>query len=200
MPAGSQLSLAGYDKVLRTTQYFAKFYAWYLYRTNTRMSSIQSWTTLNNQLSLTRKILRVRKVLELLLFHSDIYEAVINASHSDKVFQTLQLLRQIGYSGYMFFDVLAVLDAISAKKDSRVALIQAVAYHFWFTGLSASALGAIYTKYLSRDGLSGVDGAEVERVKVVRYATTLRPCFNHITDFIRQTAEDHQQPTLLRSL
>merc|ERR1712225_202097 len=77
----------GRDKLLRTIQYFARFYAWYLYRTNNPTSAIQPWVTLKNQFSLTRKILRVGKFVEHLRAGSEIYDAAMKSSNGDKVTQ-----------------------------------------------------------------------------------------------------------------
>jgi len=162
----------GRDKVLRTVQYFARFYAWYLYRTNNPTSAIQPWTVLKNQFGLTRKILRAGKFVEHLRAGSEIYDAAVKSSNGDKITQYLQVLRQIGYAGYLFFDLLTLLDALGVKKDPRAKNIQATAYRFWFTGLSASALAGVYNTYRLRERTKVVDEkdaeAKVEKVKIAR--------------------------------
>ena len=46
----------GRDKLLRTIQYFARFYAWYLLRTNKPQASIAPWETAKKQFGLVRKV------------------------------------------------------------------------------------------------------------------------------------------------
>ncbi|KIW24514.1 uncharacterized protein PV07_10225 [Cladophialophora immunda] len=167
----------GRDKVLRTIQYFSRFYAWYLYRTNNPTSAIQPWTAVKNQFGLTRKILRVGKFVEHIRAGSELYDAAIKSGNGDKIVQYLQILRQIGYAGYMFFDMMTLLDAMGVKKDPRAKSIQATAYRFWFTGLVASALAGVYNTYKLRERARTVDEkdaeAKVEKVKIARQQHTV---------------------------
>ncbi|KIW15602.1 hypothetical protein PV08_05650 [Exophiala spinifera] len=162
----------GRDKVLRTIQYFARFYSWYLYRTNNPTSAIQPWTVVKTQLGLTRKILRIGKFVEHLRAGSEIYDAAVKSSNGDKITQYLQILRQIGYAGYLLFDMMTVLDAMGVKKDPRVKNIQATAFRFWWTGLTASAVSGIYNNYKLRQRAKAVDEkdaeAKVEKVKIAK--------------------------------
>ncbi len=164
----------GRDKVLRTIQYFSRFYAWYLYRTNNPTSAIQPWTVVKTQLGLTRKILRVGKFVEHLRAGSEIYDAARKSSNGDKITQYLQILRQIGYGGYLFFDMLTLLDAMGVKKDPKAKNIQATAYRFWLSGLAASAVAGIYNSYKLRERAKTIDEkdaeAKVEKVKIAKYA------------------------------
>jgi len=162
----------GRDKVLRTIQYFARFYAWYLYRTNNPTSAIQPWTVVKNQFGLTRKILRAGKFVEHIRAGSELYDAAVKSSNGDKITQYLQVVRQIGYAGYLLFDTMTLLDAMGVKKDPRAKNIQATAYRFWFTGLVASALAGVYNTYRLRERTKAVDEkdaeAKVEKVKITR--------------------------------
>jgi len=162
----------GRDKILRTIQYFARFYAWYLYRTNNPTSAIQPWTVVKTQFGLTRKILRVGKFVEHIRLGSELYDAALKSGNGDKVTQYLQVLRQIGYAGYLLFDTLTVLDAMGVKKDPRAKSLQATAYKFWFSGLTASALSGIYNKYKLSQRAKAVNEkdaeAKVESVGIAR--------------------------------
>lgn len=129
---------------------------------------------MKNQFGLTRKILRVGKFVEHLRAGSEIYDAAVKSSNGDKITQYLQILRQIGYGGYMFFDMMTLLDAMGVKKDPKAKSIQATAYRFWLTGLLASALAGIYNTYKLRERAKTVDEkdaeAKVEKVKIAKYA------------------------------
>lgn len=50
---------AGRDKILRTIQYFSRFYAWYLFRTNATPGEVAPWETIKKQFGLVRKAMRV---------------------------------------------------------------------------------------------------------------------------------------------
>ncbi|KIV80165.1 hypothetical protein PV11_07686 [Exophiala sideris] len=162
----------GRDKVLRTIQYFSRFYAWYLYRTNNPTSAIQPWVVVKNQFGLTRKILRIGKFVEHIRAGAEIYDAAVKSSNGDKVTQYLQILRQIGYAGYLTFDTMTVLDAMGVRKDPKAKNIQATAYRFWLTGLIASALAGIYNTYKLRQRAQTVNEKDaedkVEKVKIAK--------------------------------
>lgn len=162
----------GRDKILRTIQYFSRFYAWYLYRTNNPTSAIQPWTTLKNQFGLTRKIMRIGKFVEHIRAASELYDAAMKSGSGDKIVQYLQTLRQIGYGGYMFFDTLTVLDSMGVRKYESAKRLQATAYRFWFTGLVASALAGIYALYQLRQRTGQVDEKDaegkMEKVKIAK--------------------------------
>lgn len=162
----------GRDKVLRTIQYFSRFYAWYLYRTNNPTKSIQPWVTIKNQFGLTRKIMRVGKFVEHFRAASEIYDAAVKSGNGDKVAQYLQILRQLGYGGYLLFDTMTVLDAMGVKKLESIKKVQENAYRFWTTGLLASAIAGLYAHYQLRQravALNEKDAeAKVEGVKIAR--------------------------------
>lgn len=179
----------GRDKVLRTIQYFSRFYAWYLYRTNNPTNAIQPWTTLKNQFGLTRKILRVGKFVEHIRAASDLYDAAMKSGSGDKIVQYLQTVRQIGYAGYMFFDTLTVLDAMGVRKHESAKRFQATAYRFWFSGLVASALAGIYALYQLRQRTGQVDEKDaegkMEKVKIAKLVNSLS-CTKSSLTWLRQ--------------
>ena len=167
----------GRDKVLRTIQYFSRFNAWYLYRTNNPQRLIDPWTKLKNQLGLTRKILRVGKFVEHMRAASEIYDASIKSGNGDKITQYLQLLRQVGYGGYLLFDTMTVLDAMGVKKYEGAKRVQVTAYRFWFTGLLASAIAGVYANYKLRERAQSVDEKDAEgKVEGVKIARSVPTC------------------------
>ena len=112
------------------------------------------------------------KFVEHIRAGSEIYDATMKSSNGDKVTQYLQILRQVGYGGYMFFDMMTLLDAMGVKKDPKAKSVQLTAYRFWFTGLVASAMAGIYNTYKLRQRSITVDEkdaeAKVEKVKITR--------------------------------
>ncbi|OAQ96459.1 hypothetical protein LLEC1_04445 [Akanthomyces lecanii] len=53
----------GKDKLLRLLQYFARFYSWYLLRTNGTPAQIAPWDAIKKQFGTVRKVLRFGKNL-----------------------------------------------------------------------------------------------------------------------------------------
>ena len=167
---------------MRTIQYFSRFYAWYLYRTNNPERLIQPWATLKVQFALTRKTLRIGKFIEHIRAGSEIYDAAVKSNNGDKVTQYLQILRQVGYAGYMFFDMLTVPDALGVKKYESAKRLQATAYRMWLLGLLSSASAGIYTHYNLQARVKATDEKDaegkVERLSLARYVADC-----HMSDF-----------------
>jgi hypothetical protein len=90
----------GRDKLLRTLQYFSRFLAWYLYRTNRPQSSIAPFDAVKKQFSVTRKLMRVGKFVE----HFKAAAVASDAKSLDPVLRYCAVGRQLGYAGYMVLD------------------------------------------------------------------------------------------------
>jgi peroxin-11B len=170
----------GRDKILRTLQYFSRFYAWYLYRTNNPPAAIAPFTAIKTQFGLTRKIMRVGKFVEHFKAASELYDAraKVRANGGDQVVQYLQILRQLGYALYMTFDTLTVLDAAGIKKSAHAKNLQQQAYKAWFVGLLASAIAGLYSNYQLMQKAKTIDEKDgegkVEGKKIERYDTCFR--------------------------
>ncbi|KAF1965159.1 peroxisomal biogenesis factor 11 [Bimuria novae-zelandiae CBS 107.79] len=167
----------GRDKVLRTLQYFSRFLAWYLYRTNHPASSIAPFEATKKQFGLTRKVMRVGKFVE----H---FRAAAEASDKkslDPVVRYTAVGRQLGYAGYMLFDNATVLDATSIHKFSASQRLLREGYRAWFTGISFSIISSLYQLYRLRERslkLLSNKAAEAEPIvegkKIAREANALR--------------------------
>lgn len=166
----------GRDKILRTLQYFSRFYAWYLYRTNNPPSAVAPFTAIKTQFGLTRKIMRIGKFVEHFRLASELYDASakIRANGGDQVVQYLQILRQLGYGLYLTFDSLTVLDAAGIKKSPNAKNLQQQAYKAWFVGLLASAVAGVYANYQLMQRAKTIDEKDgegkVESKQIQRYA------------------------------
>ncbi|KAL1966993.1 hypothetical protein VTN77DRAFT_3737 [Rasamsonia byssochlamydoides] len=132
----------GRDKVLRTLQYFARFYAWYLYRTNRPQSSIAPWEAIKKQFGLTRKILRAGKFVEHLKAAAVAFD---NKNPVDPVLRHLAVGRQLGYAGYLTLDTVTLVDAIGFRKFEAAKKLQNHAYRAWLSGLIFSFVAGVYT-------------------------------------------------------
>lgn len=168
----------GRDKVLRTLQYFSRFYAWYLYRTNNPPTTIAPFSAIKTQFGLTRKILRIGKFVEHFKAASELYDAnaKVRANGGDQVLQYLQILRQLGYGFYLACDMLTVLDAAGIKKSTSAKNLQQQAYKAWLVGLLASTVAGFYSNYQlmqraktidEKDGEGKVEGKKIERQRTI---------------------------------
>lgn len=133
----------GRDKLLRTLQYFSRFYAWYLFRTNAPPSSILPFNKLKSQLGLTRKLMRVGKNIE----HFKAAAVAADAKGGDEVVRFLAVGRQLGYAGYLTADALCVPDAMGVRPWAGAKRVGREAYRFWCAGLICSALSGVYALY-----------------------------------------------------
>lgn len=150
----------GRDKLLRTVQYFARFYAWYLFRTNALKSQIAPWDAVKKQFGLTRKILRIGKNVE----HLRAAAVAADAKTMDPVLRYAAVGRQMGYAGYLTLDMATVLDAAGIRKSGSAKKFQKEAYRFWAMGLLCSVVAQTYTLYRLREREAKVDRKEGEGV------------------------------------
>lgn len=150
----------GRDKLLRTIQYFARFYAWYLLRTNKPQASVAPWETLKKQFGLVRKVLRAGKNVE----HLRAAATAADAKGMDPVLRYAAVGRQLGYAGYLTMDLATLLDATGVRKTVHAKRLQQEAYRFWAAGITCSIVAQLYTQYQLRQREARVDRKEGEGV------------------------------------
>lgn len=153
---------AGRDKVLRTLQYFARFYAWYLFRTNGSPAEIAPWDAVKKQFGLTRKLMRVGKNVEHLKAAAAAADAKPGAL--DPVLRYAAVGRQLGYAGYLTLDMATVLDATGIRKTDAAKRLQQEAFRFWAMGIMCSVIAQVYTLYQLKQRDAKVDKKEGEGV------------------------------------
>ncbi|RQM08259.1 hypothetical protein DH86_00001459 [Scytalidium sp. 3C] len=150
----------GRDKLLRTLQYFSRFYAWYLYRTNGTPAEIAPYEAIKKQFGLARKLLRVGKNVE----HFKAAATAADSKSLDAVTKYCAVGRQLGYAGYLTLDSLTVLDAAGIRKSESAKRLQKEAYRFWLAGLLFSAISGSYSLYNLRQQESKIDKKDGEGV------------------------------------
>lgn len=166
----------GRDKLLRTLQYFARFYAWYLLRTNATKTTIQPWETMKKQFGLVRKVLRAGKNVE----HLKAAATAADAKSMDPVLRYAAVGRQLGYAGYLSFDMATLLDATGIRKSKSAKKFQTEAYRFWAVGIMCSLVAQTYTLWRLRQREARVDKKEGEgvveskRIAIERAASQLQ--------------------------
>ena len=152
----------GRDKLLRTVQYFARFYAWYLLRTNGTKSEIAPFDAAKRQMGITRKLLRVGKFVEHLKAAALASDS--SAKGADPVLRYTAIGRQLGYAGYLSLDMTTVLDAAGIRRWSGARRAGQEAYRFWAAGLLCSVVAQTYTLYRLREREAKVDKKHGEGV------------------------------------
>ncbi|KAK5987756.1 Peroxisomal membrane PMP30A-like protein [Cladobotryum mycophilum] len=150
----------GRDKLLRTLQYFARFYAWYLLRTNGTPSQMAPWNAIKKQFGLTRKLLRFGKNIE----HVKAAASAADSKALDSVLRYTAIGRQIGYAGYLSFDALTVPDAAGIHKWEGAKNIQRHASRFWAMGLIFSIVSQTYTLHQLKQREAKIDRKDGEGV------------------------------------
>lgn len=150
----------GRDKLMRTLQYFSRFYAWYLFRTNGTKAEIAPFEAIKKQFGLARKLLRVGKNVE----HLKAAAVAADSKTVDPVLRYTTVGRQLGYAGYLTFDMATVLDTLGVKKWEGAKNVQKEAYRFWAFGLLFSITAQSYTLYRLREREAKVDKKEGEGV------------------------------------
>ncbi|OQD60281.1 hypothetical protein PENPOL_c025G04208 [Penicillium polonicum] len=151
----------GRDKLLRTIQYFSRFYAWYLYRTNKPQSAIDPYNAVKKQFGTTRKIMRIGKFLEHLKAAAVAFD---NKSPVDPVLRYLAIGRQLGYAGYLTLDAITVIDVIGIRRLSSAKRLQESAYRSWAAGLIFSTVAGVYTLVRLQEKEKTIDRKEGEGV------------------------------------
>jgi len=161
----------GRDKLLRTLQYFSRFYAWYLYRTNKPASSIAPFEAVKKSFGQARKILRFGKSIE----HFKAAAILVDTKggdSGDRILRNAAIGRQLGYAGYLTFDSITLVDALGVRKFEAAKRLSQEAARCWFAGLSCSVFASAYALYLLRekeaklskeDGESVVEGKKIQK-------------------------------------
>ncbi|OAA62944.1 peroxin-11 Pex11-Penicillium chrysogenum [Cordyceps fumosorosea ARSEF 2679] len=166
----------GKDKLLRLLQYFARFYAWYLLRTNGTADRIAPWNAIKKQFGTVRKVLRFGKNVE----HVKAAAVAADAKGTDPVLQYAAVGRQLGYAAYLTFDALALPDVLGVRKIQNVKSLTANASRAWAVGLVFSVVAQAYTLFRLRqreaqlDRKDGEGVVESKRIKIERAASHLQ--------------------------
>ncbi|EEH43690.1 uncharacterized protein PADG_08510 [Paracoccidioides brasiliensis Pb18] len=175
----------GRDKVLRTLQYFSRFYAWYLYRTNNPQSAIAPFEAIKKQFGTTRKLLRFGKNIEHFKAAAVALDSRSPAANADPVLKYLGICRQLGYGIYLSFDMVSYLDSAGIRKFANAKKLQARAQRAWLTGLLCSALAGVYSLWMlkerekainKKDGESVVEGKKIEKERTAVLTQLVSDC------------------------
>jgi peroxin-11B len=155
----------GRDKTLRTIQYFSRFLAWYLYRTNHSQSTVDVFNGVKKNFGSVRKAMRLTKFIE----HFKLAAVASDANTSDPVVKYLAVGRQLGYAFYMLLDNMTYPDVAGIKKFSAAARLQKEAYRAWCVGLTCNVVAGLYALYnLRLAAQKQEDSADAEKAMEVK--------------------------------
>jgi peroxin-11B len=178
----------GRDKILRTLQYFSRFYAWYLFRTNGTPGEIAPFEAIKKQFGLARKLMRVGKNVE----HFKAAAIAADAKNLDPVVKYCAVGRQLGYAGYLTFDAATYLDAAGIRKSPLTQRLAKEAYRCWMIGLLFSAASGSYSLYQLRLQSQKVDKKDGEGVvaskRIEKYEKNPSDDCNYLTCDSRERA------------
>ncbi|KAI9460909.1 peroxisomal biogenesis factor 11 [Lactarius psammicola] len=130
----------GRDKIYRTAQYFARFFAWYLISRGHKVQAVR-WNALKGHLATARKLLRLGKPLEHL-------QAALRAAQNTGDFkeQFTTIARQLGYFGYLTYDAVVWANTVKFITLNPVTSqkVQNIANRFWLAGILFSITHAVF--------------------------------------------------------
>ncbi|KAH7346462.1 putative peroxisomal membrane protein PMP27 [Rhexocercosporidium sp. MPI-PUGE-AT-0058] len=164
----------GRDKLLRTIQYFSRFYAWYLFRTNGTPGEIAPFDAIKKQFGLARKLMRVGKNVE----HFKAAAIAADSKNLDPVIKYCAVGRQLGYAGYLTLDAATYLDAAGIRKSPLTQRLAKEAYRFWMFGLLFSAVSGTYSLYNLRQQQSHISKEDGEGVVAAKRIEKERAAIN----------------------
>lgn len=139
----SNTQTVGRDKTLRTIQYFSRFLAWYLLRTNHSQSTVDVFNGIKKNFGSVRKAMRLTKFIE----HFKLAAVASDTKTSDPIVKYLAVGRQLGYAFYMLLDNLTYPDNAGIRKFEAAARLQKEAYRAWAVGLACNVVAGVYALY-----------------------------------------------------
>ncbi|CDS05293.1 hypothetical protein LRAMOSA07822 [Lichtheimia ramosa] len=128
----------GREKACRLVQYFARFYAFYLFRSGAPKEAIQRWNDLKSHIGNARKFFRLFKQVEFA------NTAVKSLSIQDEVVRATSVLKQIGMFFYYGTEALVLANAVKFYKISNIKDIQRLGFKCWLFALTMSIITGVH--------------------------------------------------------
>jgi len=157
----------GRDKTHRAVQYLARFLTWYLQSKGDKLDAAR-WNALKVHLGTARKLLRLGKPMEHL--QAALRAALTSAPAAE---QATTIARQLGYFGYLSYDVLVWANTIKFIKltPENAKRVAKISNRFWLAGILFSIVnGVIKTRRLSQESKSLRNLPEAEEKSVSQAA------------------------------
>lgn len=152
----------GRDKTMRCLQYFGKFYAWYLTRTNGTKDQIAPWTALMTQVGMVRKVMRTGKFVE----HFRNAFNTATSKSTDSALNYMTTVRHLVFAVFLLFDSSTVLNALGIVKmdKARAKKLGHETLRFWALAIAADMLVNAYRLVLLSERSAMIDKKEADGV------------------------------------
>ncbi|OBZ85006.1 Peroxisomal biogenesis factor 11 [Choanephora cucurbitarum] len=128
----------GREKLCRLVQYFARFYAFYLFRSGAPKDVVQRWTDLKTHLGNGRKFFRLLKPVEFA------QTGVKSLALRDEVLRYTAVAKQAGMCLYYLSEMFVLSNSINFYKPSNIKTITEFGQKCWLFGITASLLSGLY--------------------------------------------------------
>ncbi|KAI8372391.1 peroxisomal biogenesis factor 11 [Blakeslea trispora] len=128
----------GREKLCRLVQYFARFYAFYLFRTGAPKDVVQRWTNLKTHLGNGRKFFRLLKPVEFA------QTGVKSLALRDEVLRYTAVAKQAGMFFYYMSEVFVLSNSINFYKPTNIKTITELGQKCWLFAITASLLSGLY--------------------------------------------------------
>lgn len=164
----------GRDKLLRTIQYWARFFSYILYRKGYSKETIAFWKLLQSQLGLARKLFRAGKPLS----HFKLATKAYSNKTSDPILRVTSLFRNIAYFGYFSIDTLVWINTAKIYNFHNFKKTQQLGAKLWLTGLVLNIFNSLRKIQLASSQESALvaesekDTAQIKRVRAEKAAAT----------------------------
>ncbi|KAI9353106.1 peroxisomal biogenesis factor 11 [Pilaira anomala] len=128
----------GREKLCRLVQYFARFYAFYLFRNGAPKDTIQRWVDLKTHLGNGRKFFRLLKPVEFA------QTGLKSLAIKDEVLRYTAVAKQIGMAFYYLTEVFVLSNSINFYKSPNIKKITEFGQRCWMAAIAASLISGLY--------------------------------------------------------
>ncbi|KAI7884767.1 peroxisomal biogenesis factor 11 [Lichtheimia hyalospora FSU 10163] len=129
----------GREKLCRLVQYFARFYAFYLWRQGAPKDVIQRWADLKQHIGNGRKFFRLLKPIEF------VQTAIhINGSVKDDIQRVTTIVKHLTNALYYSSEVFVLTTAVGFYRPKAIDKITSFGQRCWFISLFSSILADLY--------------------------------------------------------
>ncbi|KAI8143254.1 peroxisomal biogenesis factor 11 [Fennellomyces sp. T-0311] len=128
----------GREKLCRFVQYFARFYAFYLYRKGAPKAMIERWADLKQHIGNGRKFFRLFKPIEF------VQTAAHSMASQDEILRLTAVVKHLGNALYYSSEVFVLTTAVGFYKPANIEKITRFGQRCWFISLFASIMSTLY--------------------------------------------------------
>ncbi|KAH7128929.1 peroxisomal biogenesis factor 11 [Dactylonectria macrodidyma] len=128
------------DKLLRLTQFFARFYAWFLSRRKCRTRNIATWKLVMKQAALIRRLSRLGNNIQ----YFQVAIQTFLAKDQDPVLLYAAIGRQLGLAGFLTCDAAIALDTLDMWRLKSTERVHIEASRLWSIAVLCNIIAGGY--------------------------------------------------------